>query len=87
MTVNKDEVKNGDSWTNVRFFSSFEEADKMRRSLKSTDKTGIMQFKIKRCGEGGKLFVVKSRIDQNAKAELEAIEEKMMSKKSKKNNK
>ncbi len=87
MTTAKDEVKNGDSWTNVRFFSTFEEADQMRKSLKTKDKTGTMQFKVKRCGIGGTQFVVKSRIDQNAKAELEAIEEKLINKKSKKNNK
>jgi hypothetical protein len=87
VTVTKDEVKNGDSWTNVRYFSSFEEADAMRKSLRSQDRAGMMQFKVKRCGEGGTLFVVKSRIDQNAKAELEALEEKMFSKKNKKNNK
>lgn len=87
MTVTKDEVKNGDSWTNVRYFSSFEEADAMRKSLKSQDRAGMMQYKIKRCGEGGTLFVVKSRVDQEAKAQLEQLEEKMLAKKSKKNNK
>ena len=87
VTDTKDEVKNGDSWTNVRYFASFEEADQMRRSLKAQDRAGLMNFKIKRCGEGGSLFVVKSRVDEVAKAELEAIEEKLLSKKSKKNNK
>jgi NMD protein affecting ribosome stability and mRNA decay len=47
----------------------------------------MMQFKVKRCGVGGTMFVVKSRVDQEAKAELEAIEEKMLTKKNKKNNK
>ena len=87
MTAIKDEVKNGDSWTNVRYFASFEEADAMRKSLKTQDRAGMMQFKVKRCGVGGTMFVVKSRVDQEAKAELEAIEEKMLTKKNKKNNK
>ena len=87
MTDVKDEVKNGDSWTNVRFFSSFEEADEMRKSLKIQDRMGMKQFKVKRCGDGGKLFVVKSRESAEAKAELEAIEEKMLTKKNKKNKK
>lgn len=87
MTIIKDEVKNGNSWTNVRYFSSFEEADQMRKSLKIQDRAGMTEVKVKRCGDGGKLFVVKTRINEAAKAELEAIEEKLLTKKNKKSKK
>ena len=87
MTIIKDEVNNGNSWTNVRYFSSFEEADEMRKSLKIQDRMGMKEIKVKRSGVGGKLFVVKMRESAEAKAELEAIEEKLLNKKSKKSNK
>ena len=51
----------GSPWTNVRYFSSFEEANEMRTSLKSRDTSGTLQVKVKRCGESGKMYVVKSR--------------------------
>lgn len=51
----------GSPWTNVRFFSSFEEADQMRTSLKSRDTSGSLQVKVKRCGVSGQMYVVKSR--------------------------
>lgn len=81
------ETKNGNAWTNVRFFSSFEEADALRKSLKYQDKAGTMQYKIKRCGESGKMFVVKSRVDENALAELQQIEENLLTSKNKKSKK
>lgn len=71
----------GDPWKNERFFSSFEEADAMRKSLKLADRVGALQVKVKRCGENGKLYVVKSRVDQKVMAELQEIEEKLFSKK------
>lgn len=74
----------GEPWKNERFLGSFEEADTLRKSLKAQDKTGTLQFKIKRCGVGGTTYVVKSRIDPSLKAALEEIEEKMMRKKDKK---
>jgi len=78
----------GEPWTNVRYLASFEEADALRKSLKSQDKTGTVQVKIKRCGGDQPLFVVKSRVDPSLKAALEEIEEKMLvSKKSKKTKK
>lgn len=75
---------NGATWKVERYFSSFEEADQLRRSLKGKDKTGIMEFKVKRCGESGTMFVVKSRESEALKAELLEIEEKMLTKKNKK---
>ena len=78
---------NGTCWTNERYFSSFEEADTLRKALKLKDKSGIMEFKVKRCGEGGNSFVVKSRMNEKAKQELEEIENKMLSSKNKNKNK
>ena len=74
---------NGDQWKNERYFSTYEEADLMRKSLKGSDRTCTLQVKVKRCGERGSLFVVKSRTDKNALAELQEIEEKMLTKKNK----
>ena len=81
MTV---DIKEGSSWKNERYFSTFEEADAMRKSLTGADKTGTLAFKVKRCGEGGSLYVVKSRVDPVKLAELHEIEEKLLTKKSKK---
>ena len=80
-------VQNGESWKNERYFSTYEEAEKMKKSLKSSDKTGTYQYKIKRCGVGKSLYVVKSRIDPSMKAALEEIEEKMLRKKNTKKSK
>ena len=74
----------GEPWKSERFFSTFEEADTLRKSLKAHDKTGTLQIKVKRCGVGGTTYVVKSRVDPTLKAALEEIEEKMMRKKDKK---
>ena len=73
----------GNPWKNERFFSSYEEADTLRKSLLGRDRSATLQVKVKRCGEGGAMYVVKSRQDPNAIAELQEIEEKMMSKKNK----
>jgi hypothetical protein len=81
MTV---EIKEGTSWKNERFFSTYEEANTMRKSLTGADKTGTLAFKVKRCGVGGTMYVVKSRVDPAKLAELHEIEEKLLSKKSKK---
>ena len=68
----------GEPWTNIRYLSSFEEADTLRKSLKSQDKTGTLQVKVKRCGGDEPLYVVKSRTDPTLKAALEEIEEKIL---------
>jgi hypothetical protein len=78
----------GEPWTNVRYLASFEEADTFRKSLKTQDKSGTLQVKVKRCGGDKPLYVVKSRTDPSLKAALEEIEEKMLVvKKSKKTKK
>lgn len=51
----------GNLWTNVRYFSTFEEADQLRSSMKHSDTSGTLQVKVKRCGEGGTTYVVKTR--------------------------
>lgn len=68
----------GNTWTSVRYFSTFEEADTLRTSLKTTDTSGTLQVKVKRCGEGGTQFVVKTRQSAElvqAQASLEESEE------------
>lgn len=70
-------------WKTERYFSSFEEADQLRKSLLLKDKNSILQVKVKRCGLNGTQFVVKSRQNPIVLAELEEIERKM-NKKSKK---
>jgi len=68
-------------WKNERYFASYSEANELKNDLKAHDRSGILQLKIKRCGEGGSMYVVKSRQDPKAQAELEAIEQKLLSKK------
>lgn len=74
----------GTPWKVEGYFDSYESANFLRMSLKGSDRTGTLQFKVKRCGERGTKYVVKSRVDQNALVELQQIEEKMLSKKKKK---
>lgn len=78
--------KNGNSWKAERYFSSYEEADTLRKAIKSKDRSNMWEVKVKRCGVNGTMFVVKSRMSETAKAELEEIQEKMLSK-NKKNKK
>ena len=80
----KVEVSESHPWKNERFFSTFEEADELRKSLKAYDRTSALQVKIKRCGVGGKTYVVKSRTDPTLKAALQEIEEKLLTSKNKK---
>ena len=74
----------GEPWKTERYFSTFEEADALRKSLRAT---GTTQFKVKRCGVAKTQYVVKSRVDPSLKAALEEIEEKMLRKKSEKKSK
>lgn len=50
----------GRSWKDERFLSSFFEADMLRKSLLLRNE-GHLEVKVKRCGERGALYVVKSR--------------------------
>ncbi len=68
-------------WKNEGYYASYEAASDRRDDLRARDRSGMMQYKIKRCGVNGVDYVVKSRQDPNAQAELAEIEEKLMSKK------
>ena len=70
-------IEPGSPWTNVRFFSTFNEADEMRSSLKSADHSGTLQIKIKRCGEGGTTFVVKTRQCGKLEAAVQQVEQEL----------
>ncbi len=74
-------------WKNERYFSTFQEADNFRKDLKSHDRSGTLQVKVKRSGVSGINFVVKSRTDPSLKAALEEIEEKLLTNKNKKSSK
>ena len=78
---------NGTPWKNEGYYTSYQEAVTAKTLLKGADKTSLLQFKIKRCGINGINYVVKSRIDQNALAELQQIEESLLTSKNKKSKK
>lgn len=85
MTDTKEEVQNGGSWKIDRYFSSFEEADELRKTIKNKDRANMWEVKVKRCGTNGTMFVVKSRLNEAAQAELQEIEQRLVSKKKSKN--
>lgn len=80
-------VTQGTPWTSVRFFSSFDEAQTMRESLRKSDLTGTLQVKVKRCGEGGKMYVVKMRENAEMAAATASVEEDLGNKPPKKTRK
>jgi len=60
--------KQGKPWKKKGLFNSFDEADKKRNQLivelgleKQSNKGQDFQVKVKRCGAGGKQFMVKLR--------------------------
>lgn len=63
----------GRTWKNERYLASYFEADMLRRSLLLRNE-GFLEVKVKRCGEGGNMYVVKSRslVSENT----EAVKEK-----------
>lgn len=75
-------MSHGEVWKNERYFSTFEEADQLRKSLHQQDAT--LQVKVKRCGEAGSLYVVKSRVNPELKAAVQEVEEKILVAKEKK---
>ncbi len=77
MSDESEQVVNGDPWTNERYLSSYEEATFLRDSLKARDHSGTLQVKIKRCGVGGTLYVVKSRQSKELRAATAAVEEEL----------
>jgi len=51
-------------WKTIGFFETFEEADKKRSALLGGNSPNDqVQAKIKRCGQGGKQFMVKARLN------------------------
>ena len=51
-------------WKTIGFFETFEEADKKRNGLLGGNTPNDhVQVKVKRCGEGGKQFMVKARLN------------------------
>ena len=74
-------------WKNERYFSTFTEADALRKSLLSGSNGATLQVKIKRCGLEGKMYVVKSRTNPELKAAIEEVEEKILVTKQKKEKK
>lgn len=75
---------NGESWKNERYFSTFEEADTLRKTLLSGTSGATLQVKVKRCGVGGSQYVVKSRTNPELKAAMQEVEEKLLVSKAKK---
>ena len=71
-------------WKNERYFSTFEEADTLRKSLLSGPSGATLQVKVKRCGEGGSQYVVKSRTNPELKAAIQQVEEQILIAKDKK---
>ena len=65
----------GSTWTNVRFLASFFEADMLRKSLLLRNE-GILEVKVKRCGVGGNMYVVKSRPLVVESTEVKPVKEK-----------
>lgn len=63
-------------WKNERYFSTFEEADTLRRSLLGDPRGATLQIKVKRCGLDGKMYVVKTRTQPELKAAIKEVEEK-----------
>tara|TARA_Y100000310_G_C20476716_1_gene712770 strand:- start:194 stop:433 length:240 start_codon:yes stop_codon:yes gene_type:complete len=63
-----EEQKQGKPWKKMKVFNSFEDADKKRNQLivdlglnKQYSEGRDFQIKVKRCGIGGKRFMVKLR--------------------------
>jgi len=51
-------------WKTIGFFETFEEADKKRNGLLGGNTPNDqVQAKVKRCGDGGKQFMVKARLN------------------------
>lgn len=65
-------------WKNERYFSTFEEADTLRKSLLSGPNGATLQVKVKRCGLEGTTYVVKSRTNPELKAAIQEVEEKIL---------
>jgi len=47
-------------WKQIKIVETFEEADALRAKMLEGDTTTMLEIKIRRCGEEGKQFKVKS---------------------------
>jgi hypothetical protein len=47
-------------WKQIKIVETFEEADALRNKMLEGDTTTMLEIKIRRCGEEGKQFKVKS---------------------------
>jgi len=47
-------------WKQVKIFETFEEADALRRQMLEKDETQKLEIRVRRCGEDGSQFKVKS---------------------------
>ena len=74
----------GAPWTSVRYFNTFTEADTLRNSMKTGDLSGTLQVKVKRCGENGSMYVVKTRQTVEMTAAANSVEEDLNAKPQKK---
>jgi len=74
-------------WKNERYFSTFEEAEAMRKSLLSSPNGATLQVKVKRCGLEGKQYVVKSRQNPELQATVQEVEAKVAALKEKREKK
>lgn len=78
--VEKITHKDGQPWTNVRVFSSFTEADVLRKNLQQ-DTTQQVKVKKQLNGAGEEIFVVKTRKDPSLVVEEQPVKEKKKNKK------
>lgn len=67
-------------WTNEKYFSTFEEALSLKKSLQLSEKGATMQFKIRRCGIGKSQYVVKSRTDPQLVKAVQQVEKQLTNK-------
>lgn len=70
-------------WKNEKYFSTFEEADALRKSLLGGPNGALLQIKVKRCGLSGSQYVVKSRQSPELKAVAEQVEQQLAATKEK----
>ena len=47
-------------WKQLKIFETFEEADFLRQKMLEVDESGKLEIKIRRCGQRGMHFKVKS---------------------------
>lgn len=72
--VEKVQHKDGPPWTNVRVFSSFQEADVLRKNLLQ-DSTQQIKIKKQLNSTGEEIFVVKKRKDPALSTEDPPVKE------------